>query len=107
MLFKKPFPHEIKIIPTVNGGVIVLIGCATLSYSNPAKMLSAMREYIKDPEGIEKNYCKSQGNLRQSDACVYGLGLTRDADPDADRVGECSSEAKTPGAAFQEGENTP
>jgi len=50
------FPYDIKIIPTVNGGCIVNVGCARLSYSTPARMLIDLKKYLADPQGYEKAF---------------------------------------------------
>lgn len=50
------FPYEINIIPTVNGGCIVNVGCARLSYSAPARMITDLKKYLADPEGYEKAF---------------------------------------------------
>lgn len=50
------FPFDITIIPTVNGGCIVNVGCARLSYSTPARMLIDLKKYLADPKGYEKAY---------------------------------------------------
>lgn len=54
--FKMAFPHEIHIIPTINGGVIARCGCAELTFTSTNKLLTAMREYFADPEAVEKAY---------------------------------------------------
>lgn len=56
--FELAFPYRIIIEPTVNGGVIVSVGCAQLSYENTNKMLKALKQYFADPEAVEKAYCK-------------------------------------------------
>jgi len=54
--FKMAFPHEIHIIPTINGGVIARCGCAELTFTSTNKLLTAMREYFADPAAVEKAY---------------------------------------------------
>lgn len=56
--FELAFPYDIRISPTVNGGAIIRVGCAELSYDNTNKMLKALREYFADPEAAEAAYCK-------------------------------------------------
>lgn len=56
IIFKRISRHKINIRYTVNGGCIAKIGCAELSFSNPADMLEVMKEYYEDPEGMEKKY---------------------------------------------------
>jgi hypothetical protein len=56
MQFELAFPYDIQITPTVNGGVIVRCGCAELSFTSTNKLLTALREYFKDPEQAEKDY---------------------------------------------------
>jgi hypothetical protein len=50
------FPYDIRIIPTVNGGCIVNLGCAQLSYSTPARMIIDLKKYLAEPEKYEKAY---------------------------------------------------
>lgn len=50
------FPYDINIIPTVNGGCIVNVGCARLSYQTPARMITDLKKYLADPEGYEKAF---------------------------------------------------
>jgi len=54
--FALAFPYNIQIEPTVNGGVLVRVGCAQLTYENTNKMLKALKQYFADPEAAEKAY---------------------------------------------------
>ena len=54
--FELAFPYNIQIEPTVNGGVIVRVGCAQLTYENTNKMLRALKDYFADPEAAERAY---------------------------------------------------
>lgn len=54
--FKTASKYDIHIKHTVNGGMIVRIGCATLAFDNYKPMMKAMEEYYENPEGVEKVY---------------------------------------------------
>lgn len=56
MKFKKKIDHDITITPTVNGGFIVKVGCATLVYRLASELVSDLGKYLEDPEGVEKEY---------------------------------------------------
>lgn len=71
------FPFDIQITPTVNGGCIVNVGCAQLSYSTPARMLIDLKKYLADPKGYEKAYMecnKTRGGEVASDTPRPSLG---------------------------------
>jgi hypothetical protein len=80
MQFELAFPYDIQITPTVNGGVIVRVGCAELSYTSTNKLLTALREYFKDPEQAEKDYHAarkaSHGPMATDGRLVAGSGRT-------------------------------
>ena len=120
--FELPFPYDIQIQPTVNGGCIVRVGCATLSYSNTNKMITDLRKYLADPEAHEKAYNECQRNRpvevasdRPETPRVHGSGRAlgqplseagaerRDptADTDLDPPNEEASDAQTENAADQ------
>ena len=56
MNFKKALQHEIKIKASDNNGYIVTIGCGEYVYSNPNDLIKDLKEYLKDPEKMEKKY---------------------------------------------------
>ena len=56
MEFKKAIPREVVIQPTHNGGFIVHTGCCQLAFSEPEDLLTALRQYLIDPEKAEKSY---------------------------------------------------
>jgi len=109
--FELAFPYNIQIEPTVNGGVIVRVGCAQLTYENTNKMLKALKEYFSDPEAAEKAYnacnalragggevatappqptLRGSGNIRVPDPeyTEESLGAAgRDPEPDQDSGG--------------------
>lgn len=62
MEFKRISNYNINIRHTINGGVIVKVGCAELSFSSPADMMDVMEQYYEDPEGMERLYNDSGAN---------------------------------------------
>lgn len=56
MEFKRMSKYDINITHTANGGMIVRVGCATLSFSNPEDMMDAMKQYYENPDGMEKQF---------------------------------------------------
>lgn len=54
--FGRAIPRDIKITPSDNKGFIVKCGCGTFAFSNKDDMLVAMKEFIGDPETVEKRY---------------------------------------------------
>lgn len=87
------FPYEINIIPTVNGGCIVNVGCARLSYSTPARMLTDLKKYLADPEEYEKafNECNkppphSAGLNTMNTAHIESGGHAVEQRPETDQV---------------------
>jgi hypothetical protein len=56
MEFGTELPYEIKITCSSNKGFIVKVGCCTCVFSNKEDLLSALKEYLDDPEGMEKKY---------------------------------------------------
>lgn len=61
MEFKKISDYDIHIRHTINGGVIVKVGCAELSFSSPEDMMDIMKQYYADPKGMEKEYNSNVG----------------------------------------------
>lgn len=61
MEFKKASNYDINITHTINGGIIVKVGCATLCFSSPEDMVDVMKQYYEDPEGMEKLYNSQNG----------------------------------------------
>jgi hypothetical protein len=62
MNFEKISKYDIKIRHTVNGGVIVKVGCAELSFSNPEDMMDVMKQYYENPQEMEKLFNKSNAS---------------------------------------------
>jgi hypothetical protein len=54
--FKRASKYDITINHTANGGTIVRIGCAEVSFTNWKDMLIAMKEYYENPEKMETQY---------------------------------------------------
>ena len=58
MNFKKISKYDIRIRHTSNGGMIVKVGCAEFSFSNPEDMMDVMKQYYENPDKMEKEYNK-------------------------------------------------
>ncbi len=70
MEFKRISNYDINITHTANGGMIVRVGCATLSFSNPEDMMDIMKQYYENPDGMEKQYNNaSSQDVPQPDYC--------------------------------------
>ena len=50
MEFGKALQYDIKISTSSNKGFIVKVGCCTCIFSNKENLLSALKEYLDDPE---------------------------------------------------------
>jgi hypothetical protein len=61
--FKKISNHSIRIRHTINGGMIVKVGCAELIFNNYIVMLEAMREFYDDPQKMESAYNKAMSEV--------------------------------------------
>lgn len=59
MEFGKALQYDIKISTSSNKGFIVKVGCCTCIFSNKENLLSALKEYLDDPEGMEKKYIEA------------------------------------------------
>ena len=58
MNFKKISKYDIRIRHTSNEGMIVKVGCAEFSFSNPEDMMDVMKQYYENPDEMEKEYNK-------------------------------------------------
>ncbi len=55
MKLKKLFPHEIKIAPSLNEGIVVNIGCAgPFVYTSLSAFTTDLQKYLYDPEEHKK-----------------------------------------------------
>jgi len=96
------FPYDINIVPTVNGGCIVNVGCARLSYSTPASMLTDLKKYLADPQGHEKAYnecSKNRGAEVASETprpSVIGSGRTHEEIPEQPKQPEAQENRRDP-----------
>lgn len=62
MEFNKISNYDINLRHTINGGIIVKVGCAELSFTSPEDMMDVMKQYYEDPKGMEKLYNHSGAN---------------------------------------------
>lgn len=60
MKMKQLFPWHIEITASVNGGIIVRVGCAQLTYGGSRqeikRFLADARSFLEDPKKAEKEY---------------------------------------------------
>jgi len=61
--FGKAVPYDIVIKPSHNKGFVVRVGCARLVFTDPHELVDALREYLEDPEAVEKRYNTSVGGV--------------------------------------------
>lgn len=60
--FGQKFTHRIEIKPSQNKGYIVECGCGTFTFQNTNTMLRAIKDFLKDPKGVEQQYNEATGN---------------------------------------------
>ena len=63
MKFKQSIPYDILISPTPNNGFICTCGCVKVVYSGITTLIHDLKEYLENPEDIEKQYNKDIGKL--------------------------------------------
>jgi hypothetical protein len=56
MKFGKVTNHTITITPTANFGFVVNVGCGTFAFENDSSLLTALGEFLVNPEKAEKEY---------------------------------------------------
>lgn len=80
--------RRISIAPCLNG-FIVEVGCQTLAYTSPDKLLTDLGHYLRNPEETEKRLIETEGiNRRHTleeprDLTPHAMGMveaTRDRD---------------------------
>lgn len=84
MEFKRAIPYSISIRPSDNAGFAVKIGCGRLVFASSTALIAFLSEYFADPEGTEKKYNESRGNL----ASVGDRAATETAAPPVERPDE-------------------
>lgn len=75
MKFKKVLKNDIVISSSHNNGFIVKIGCCTLAYGCADDLLRDLKDYLENPESIEKEYNKY---IRSIDVVAQVTEVTRD-----------------------------
>jgi len=63
--FKKISEYDINIEHTINSGILVRVGCCKVVFNNSNEMLSALEDYYRDPDAIEKIYNNLNKTARQ------------------------------------------
>lgn len=76
MKFEKISKYDINIRHTSNGGVIVRIGCAELSFSSPEDMMDVMKQYYENPQEMEKRYIDSDASHPVEEAVEEAIDNT-------------------------------
>jgi hypothetical protein len=66
MELKRISKHDINIRHTVNGGMVVNVGCAVLSFSSPEDMIDAMKQYYDNPDEMERKYYATSGPIAEA-----------------------------------------
>ena len=56
MKFGKVINYTITIEPTANVGFYVRVGCGRFAFANKDDLISALNNYLADPEIFEKEY---------------------------------------------------
>jgi hypothetical protein len=87
MDFGKSIPYDINVKPTTNKGFIVKVGCATLAFSDSEGLLQFLREYLANPEKVEKEYNEANGNRPVAEAPVEGCPDVNEDRPDQEAPG--------------------
>jgi len=63
--FGRAIEHKIIIEPTSNKGFYVRVGCGRFSFSNNEDLLQGLRDYLVNPEKLEKEYNRLQSQLEE------------------------------------------
>jgi hypothetical protein len=99
--FGRIIPYDINISASSNNGFIVQCGCSTNTFSDKESMLNAIREYISNPEEMEKRY--NESNHAPRAVCGEpGMGVTGGSmnrlrtEPVPAPTGDCCSEQCEP-----------
>ena len=86
MKFEKISKYDINIRHTVNGGVIVRVGCAELSFSNPEDMIDVMKQYYENPQEMEKKYIQSNASHPVQEATQESIdNIHEESQPQVER----------------------
>jgi len=56
VLLKRRIKYKIIIEASANNGFLVTVGCANLVYTTVEELLRDLKQYLIDPEMIEKEY---------------------------------------------------
>lgn len=62
--------RDVKISACMNG-FIVRVGCQTLVFTSALELLTALREYLANPEQVERNFVERYG-LKNSEIGIAG-----------------------------------
>ena len=54
--FQQMIPHPVKIEPTINNGLKVMVGCAEFYYTSPRRLLLDLEDYLRHPEDAMREY---------------------------------------------------
>lgn len=85
--------RRITIAPVLNG-FIVEVGCQTLAYTNPDKLLTDLGQYLSNPEETEKRLIETEGINRRhtlEQARSLGNGLVRGGLSETEPTPDCVS----------------
>lgn len=65
MNFGKVINYSIQIEPSANNGFFVTVGCARLAYTDKKDLVADLEAFLDDPDRVEKEYNKIQGDVPQ------------------------------------------
>lgn len=60
MEFGKSIRYDIHIIPTMNNGFVVNVGCQTFAYGDKNSLIKDLAEYFDTPEKMERRFSSVQ-----------------------------------------------
>jgi|GEM_PF-2277593 len=84
MEFGRIINYSINIEASANNGFFVTVGCCRLAYTDKKELISDLEAFLDDPERMEKEYNKVQGNVPQD--CVAGTACNSEESPTSGRA---------------------
>ena len=61
--FKHLIPFPVQIMPTINNGLRMTVGCAEFYYTSPERLLLDLEDYLRHPDETVKEYGEAKTRL--------------------------------------------
>ena len=65
MQLGKAIKHNILIEPSGNNGFMVTVGCGRFTFENPKGLIDSLKEYLNNPEELQKMYTECLGPVTE------------------------------------------